>query len=112
MRTMKQQNGTPNNRNLSSVNRSYSGNKSKAKTPHKKWTNPQGKKFNKKEKPATRFDPNHPGQYVTKAAWFRMSDDERQSSRDARNTEGRRIRAYNQFHLRVTVLPYKPLWLP
>ena len=87
---MKQQNGTPNSRNLSSVNRSHSGNKSKAKASHKKWSSPKGKKFNKKEKPASRFDPTNPGRYVTKAAWSRMSPEDRQTSRDARNVVARR----------------------
>ena len=93
MRSLRQQNGTPTNRNLSSFNRSNNnGNKSKSKykSPHKKWTNPKHKKSSKRDKPATAYDPNNPGQYVTKSAWARMTDAEKQASRDARNTEDRR----------------------
>ena len=91
MRSMKQQNGTPQNRNLARLN--TSNNKSKSKKAHKKWVNPKSKKFGFKGKLATKFDPANPGQYVIKSAWHQMSKAQKQSSRDARNAAQRAIQS-------------------
>ena len=34
------------------------------------------------------FDPNDPGAHVTKATWPKMTETQRQASRDARNEQG------------------------
>ena len=84
IRTMKQQNGVNQSRHLAS----YA--KSPAKTAHKKWVNPKSKKSsNKKKKPNTKFDPKVPGAYLTKSAWFKLTEEQKKASRDARNEQGR-----------------------
>ena len=90
LRSAKQQNTSHQSRNLSSYTKT-SG-KSAEKVTHKKWVNPKSKKYGKKgkkgKKAATKFDPNYPGAYVTKATWLKMTETQRQASRDARNEQG------------------------
>ena len=90
MRSLKQQSGTPTNRNLSSFNRSngHGNNKSKGKSPHRKWTNSKQKKSGK-QRGADEYDPNNPGQYMSQKGWSKMSAAEKQASRDARNKKDR-----------------------
>ena len=63
--------------------------KSKSKSPHKKWTNPKHKKSGK-QKGADEYDPNNPGQYMSPKGWSKMTNAEKQASRDARNKKDRK----------------------